>query len=91
MSKEILKLFSKRFSVDVAEGGKIKKHHKFEFIFSEVVSKFQEFSYFDQHLVTTSISSSASCSTWPGRPSTCRPCWTGASPCSDNFTWWSSS
>ena len=41
LSKEILKLFSKRFSVDVAEGGKIKKHHKSEFIFSEVVSKFQ--------------------------------------------------
>ena len=53
LSKEILKLFSKRFSVDVAEGGKIKKHHKSEFIFSEVVSKFQELSYFDQHLVTS--------------------------------------
>ena len=26
-------LFSKRFSVDVVEGGKIKKHHKSEFIF----------------------------------------------------------
>ena len=52
LSKEILKLFSKRFSVDVAEGGKIKKHHKSEFIFSDVVSKFQELSYFDQHLVT---------------------------------------
>ena len=34
-------LFSKRFSIDVNEGGKIKKHHKSEFIFSEVVQKFQ--------------------------------------------------
>ena len=41
LAKEILKLFSKRFSVDVAEGGKIKKHHKSEFIFSDVVTKFQ--------------------------------------------------
>ena len=39
--------------MDVTEGGKIKKHHKSEFIFSEVVSKFQELSYFDQHLVTS--------------------------------------
>ena len=53
LTKEILKLFSKRFSVDVAEGGKIKKHHKSEFIFSEVVTKFQELSYFDQHSVTS--------------------------------------
>ena len=53
MSKEILKLFYKRFSVDVAEGGKIKKHHESELILSEVVSKFQELSYFDQHLVTS--------------------------------------
>jgi len=53
LTKEILKLFSKRFSVDVAEGGKIKKHHKSEFIFSEVVGKFQELSYFDQHAVTS--------------------------------------
>ena len=53
ISKEILKLFCKRFSIDVNEGGKIKKHHKSEFIFSEVVQKFQELSYFDQHFVTS--------------------------------------
>ena len=53
LSKEVQKLFSKRFSVDVAEGGKVKRHHKSEFIFSEVVSKFQELSYFDQHAVTS--------------------------------------
>ena len=28
LTKEILKVFSKRLSYDVAEGGKIKKHHK---------------------------------------------------------------
>ena len=52
ITKEIVKLFSKRFSIDVNEGGKIKKHHKSEFIFSEVVQKFQDLSYFDQHFVT---------------------------------------
>ena len=54
ITKEIVKLFSKRFSIDVNEGGKIKKHHKSEFIFSEVVQKFQDLSYFDQHFVTGS-------------------------------------
>jgi len=53
ITREILKLFSKRFSIDVNEGGKIKKHHKSEFIFSEVVQKFQDLSYFDQHFVTS--------------------------------------
>lgn len=52
ITKEILKLFSKRFSIDVNEGGKIKKHHKSEFIFGDVVTRFQDLSYFDQHVVT---------------------------------------
>ena len=52
LSKELLKLFSKRFSIDVNEGGKVKKHHRNEFLFGEVVTRFQELSYFDQHLVT---------------------------------------
>jgi mediator of RNA polymerase II transcription subunit 12 len=53
LSKEILKLFGKRFSIDVNDGGKIKKHTKHEFLFSEVIQKFQELSYFDQHVVHT--------------------------------------
>ena len=39
--------------MDVAEGGKIKKHHKSKFIFSDILMKFQELSYFDQHIVTS--------------------------------------
>jgi mediator of RNA polymerase II transcription subunit 12 len=31
---------------------KVKKHHRNEFLFGEVVARFQELSYFDQHLVT---------------------------------------
>jgi len=52
LTKEIGKLFGKRFSIDVNDGGKIKKHTKHEFMFGEVILKFQELSYFDQHLVT---------------------------------------
>lgn len=38
---EICKLFSKKFSIDVAEGGKIKKHSRSEFNFEAVTQKFQ--------------------------------------------------
>lgn len=52
MSKEICKLFSKKFSIDVAEGGKVKKHSRNEFNFEATTQKCQSLSYFDQHLVT---------------------------------------
>lgn len=49
---EICKLFSKKFSIDVAEGGKVKKHSKSEFNFESTTNKCQSMSYFDQHVVT---------------------------------------
>lgn len=52
MSKEICKLFSKKFSIDVAEGGKVKKHSRSEFNFEATTNKCQSMSYFDQHVVT---------------------------------------
>ncbi|XP_034934643.1 mediator of RNA polymerase II transcription subunit 12 [Chelonus insularis] len=52
MTKEICKLFGKKFSIDVAEGGKVKKHSRNEFNFEAVTQKFQNLSYFDQHVVT---------------------------------------
>lgn len=52
MSKEICKLFSKKFSIDVAEGGKVKKHSRSEFNFESTSSKCQSLCYFDQHFVT---------------------------------------
>lgn len=52
MSKEICKLFSKKFSIDVAEGGKVKKHSRNEFNFEATTQKCQNLSYFDQHVVT---------------------------------------
>lgn len=52
MSKEICKLFSKKFSIDVAEGGKVKKHSRNEFNFESTLNKCQSLSYFDQHVVT---------------------------------------
>ena len=53
LTKEILKLFTKKFSMDVSDGGKTRKHNKSDFIFNEVVGKFQELSYFDQHACTS--------------------------------------
>ncbi|XP_053693573.1 mediator of RNA polymerase II transcription subunit 12 [Sabethes cyaneus] len=52
MAKEICKLFSKKFSIDVAEGGKVKKHSRNEFNFEATSNKCQSMSYFDQHMVT---------------------------------------
>ncbi|XP_012157623.1 mediator of RNA polymerase II transcription subunit 12 isoform X2 [Ceratitis capitata] len=53
MSKEICKLFSKKFSIDVAEGGKVKKHSRNEFNFESTTSKCKSMSYFEQHVVTS--------------------------------------
>ncbi|XP_032668438.1 mediator of RNA polymerase II transcription subunit 12 isoform X2 [Odontomachus brunneus] len=52
MTKEVCKLFGKKFSIDVAEGGKVKKHSRSEFNFEAITMKFQNLSYFDQHVVT---------------------------------------
>lgn len=52
MSKEICKLFSKKFSVDVADNGRVKKHSRSEFNFEATTNKCQSMSYFDQHYVT---------------------------------------
>lgn len=52
MSKEICKLFSKKFSIDVNEGGKVKKHSRSEFNFESTLNKCQSMCYFDQHYVT---------------------------------------
>lgn len=52
MTKEVCKLFGKKFSIDVAEGGKVKKHSRSEFNFESITQKFQNLSYFDQHVVT---------------------------------------
>lgn len=50
--KQVCKLFGKKFSIDVAEGGKVKKHSRNEFNFEAITQKFQNLSYFDQHVVT---------------------------------------
>ena len=55
MTKEICKLFSKKFSIDVAEGGKVKKHSRNEFNFESTANKCQSMAYFDQHVVTWQV------------------------------------
>ena len=47
-----MKLFSKKSSIDVSDGGKVKKASKNDVIFDNVVQRFQRLSYFDQHTVT---------------------------------------
>ncbi|XP_065336450.1 mediator of RNA polymerase II transcription subunit 12 isoform X5 [Cloeon dipterum] len=51
-AKEISRLFSKKFSIDVGEGGRIKKHSRGEFNFEAVTQKMQGLSYFDQHVIS---------------------------------------
>ncbi|XP_014240194.1 mediator of RNA polymerase II transcription subunit 12 isoform X2 [Cimex lectularius] len=51
-AKDICKLFSKKFSIDVAEGGKVKKHSRNEFNFESTTARVQNLSFFDQHVVT---------------------------------------
>ncbi|XP_026323526.1 mediator of RNA polymerase II transcription subunit 12-like isoform X6 [Hyposmocoma kahamanoa] len=55
MTKEICKLFSKKFSIDVAEGGKIKKHSRSEFNFEAVTQKFQSMSMYEQGAVSWAV------------------------------------
>ncbi|XP_048481682.1 mediator of RNA polymerase II transcription subunit 12 isoform X3 [Plutella xylostella] len=55
ITKEICKLFSKKFSIDVAEGGKIKKHSRSEFNFENVTQKFQAMSMYEQGAVSWAV------------------------------------
>ncbi|KAA0189334.1 hypothetical protein HAZT_HAZT004835 [Hyalella azteca] len=55
LTKEIQKLFSKKFSIDIAEGGKVKKSSRGEFSFESLLSRFTMLSYFDQHCITSNV------------------------------------
>ncbi|RWS13512.1 thyroid hormone receptor-associated protein-like protein [Dinothrombium tinctorium] len=58
VTKEILKLFNRKSSMDISEGGKIKKPAiKEGFNFEAALTRFQSLSYFDQHVVISSCSS----------------------------------
>ena len=52
LTKDVVKLFSKKFSIDVSDGGKVKMHSKSDFIFESVAQKFQNLPYFYQHCVS---------------------------------------
>lgn len=52
LAKEVVKLFGKKLSIDVTEGGKVKKTSKSDSIFEAVSQKFQNLSYFDQHYLS---------------------------------------
>ncbi|KAK8388181.1 hypothetical protein O3P69_020216 [Scylla paramamosain] len=55
LTKEISKLFSKKCSNDIAEGGKVKKSSRGEFNFENILSRFCALSYFDQHHITSTV------------------------------------
>ncbi|XP_069936794.1 mediator of RNA polymerase II transcription subunit 12-like protein, partial [Cherax quadricarinatus] len=57
LTKEICKLFSKKYSIDIAEGGKVKKSSRGDFNFEAILSKFCGLSYFDQHHITSTVAS----------------------------------
>ena len=60
ITKEINKLFNRKSSMDISDGGKVKKHAiKEGFNFEAAVNKFQALSTFDQHVVTTSCATAA--------------------------------
>lgn len=57
VTKELLKLFSKKTSMDIADGGKVKRHARDVFNFEAAMARFQSLSYFDQHVVTQACAS----------------------------------
>jgi mediator of RNA polymerase II transcription subunit 12 len=60
ITKEITKLFNRKSSMDISDGGKVKKHAiKEGFNFESAITKFQGLSTFDQHVVTTSCATAA--------------------------------
>ena len=60
ITKEITKLFNRKSSMDISDGGKVKKHAiKEGFNFEAAVNKFQSLSTFDQHVVTNSCATAA--------------------------------
>ncbi|XP_054168464.1 mediator of RNA polymerase II transcription subunit 12-like protein isoform X2 [Oppia nitens] len=60
ITKEITKLFNRKSSMDISDGGKVKKHAiKEGFNFESAINKFQSLSTFDQHVVTNSCATAA--------------------------------
>lgn len=45
-------MFSKKFSMDMDEGGKVKKQSRIEYNLELTTNRFQSMTYFDQHMVT---------------------------------------
>lgn len=59
LKKDVMKLFSKKFSIDVSEGGKVRKHSPRDFSFDEVLKTFRGLAYYDQHAITHSCGQAA--------------------------------
>ncbi|KAG9509321.1 Mediator of RNA polymerase II transcription subunit 12, partial [Fragariocoptes setiger] len=58
LNKEINKLFQRKSCRNINDGGRIKKHaFKEGFSTASVISKFEQHSYYDQHVITNNVSS----------------------------------
>ncbi|ODN03528.1 Mediator of RNA polymerase II transcription subunit 12-like protein, partial [Orchesella cincta] len=59
VSKELGKLFSKKFCYDVSDGSRVKKQSKNEINFEQLQTRFAALPYFDQHAVTSTAGQTA--------------------------------
>jgi len=57
ISKDLTKLFTKKFCYDIADGSRVKKHSKNEISLENFQSKFMGLPYFDQHALTSTTAS----------------------------------
>lgn len=53
VSKELAKMFSKKFCFDVSDGSRVKKQSRNEINFEQLQTRFATLPYFDQHAVTS--------------------------------------
>jgi mediator of RNA polymerase II transcription subunit 12 len=59
VSKDLGKLFTKKFCYDIADGSRVKKHSKNEINFESLQTKYLALPYYDQHALTSSIAQTA--------------------------------
>lgn len=57
ISKDLTKVFTKKFCYDIADGSRVKKHSKNEISLENLQSKFMGLPYFDQHALTSTTAS----------------------------------
>ena len=57
-TKEVARLFSRKYCLDVSEGGKVKKHWSSEYSAEVLLNRVTNLSFYDQHVVLSSAANS---------------------------------